>query len=226
MDNKKTQSKKLSQEEKAELESFKKWLTDKKYSPKNQDEVKKYYAQYQKEKAQASAQQAKKAAHGTKLNYFRALKNQCPEGEEPYYYKKGGSVRCGCKGSEITKAQNGTVVEKFKAIRKGSTGYKNDDWTTYDPKLRKTRKMTPQEIVRAKQNQKDAQQGKGEGNYIQPPVNKSEKITKREEPEQPKVTRPKTSTVKKDSSKYIKSTVQKCGGPVEKFKKHFWGGKL
>ena len=197
MDNKKTQSKKLSQEEKAELESFKKWLTDKKYSPKNQDEVKKYYAQYQKEKAQASEQQAKKVAHGTKLNYFRALKNQCPEGEELYYYKKGGSVKCGCKGSEITKAQDGTVVDKFK-----------------------NRKRTKAEQDKInKQSEEDYFAGTAD--HTKPGTK-----PKREEPEQPKVTRPKTSTVKKDSSKNVKTTIQKCGGPVEKFKKHFWGGKL
>jgi len=30
------------------------------------------------------------------------LKNQCPEGEELYYFKKGGkaSVGCGCKKKE------------------------------------------------------------------------------------------------------------------------------
>ena len=111
-------NKKLTDKEQQELNNFKKWLEAKKYSPKNQDEVKKYYAEYQKEKAQASAQQTKKAAHGTKLNYFKSLKNQCAEDEEVVYFKKGGSVRCGCKkkedGGEIAKAQNGTAVQKFK----------------------------------------------------------------------------------------------------------------
>ena len=103
-------NKKLTDKEQQELNNFKKWLEAKKYSPKNQDEVKKYYAEYQKEKAQASAQQTKKAAHGTKLNYFKSLKNQCAEDEEVVYFKKGGSVKCGCKkkedGGEINPKHN------------------------------------------------------------------------------------------------------------------------
>ena len=63
--------------------------------------------------------QTQAARHGAKLNYIKSLKNQCPEGEELYYYKKGGSVGCGCKkkedGGEIEKAQKGTkAVDKFK----------------------------------------------------------------------------------------------------------------
>ena len=61
----------------------------------------------------------RKAAHGAKLNYFKKLKNQCPEGEELYYYKKGGKAGCGCRkkeeGGEIIEAKKGTTVEKFKA---------------------------------------------------------------------------------------------------------------
>ena len=59
----------------------------------------------------------KKAAHGTKLNYFKSLKNQCAEDEEVTYFKKGGSVKCGCKkkedGGEINKAEDGWKA-KFK----------------------------------------------------------------------------------------------------------------
>ena len=123
MDKQKTQSKKLSPKEQQEFESFKKWLTDKNYSPKNEEEVKKYYAQYQQEKAKASTEQKQKALHGAKLNYFRTLKHQCEEDEELYYYKKGGRVGCGCKkkedGGEVTKAEKGTAVDKFKKAKKG-----------------------------------------------------------------------------------------------------------
>ena len=67
---------------------------------------------------QAIQQQVQAARHGAKLQYLKSLKNQCPEGEELYYYKKGGSVGCGCKkkedGGEVEKAQKGTVVKKFK----------------------------------------------------------------------------------------------------------------
>ena len=121
-------NKKLTDKEQQELDNFKKWLEAKKYSPKNKDEVKKYYAEYQRDKAKAknSKTQTREAAHGTKLNYFKSLKNQCAEDEEVVYFKKGGSVKCGCKkkedGGEIAKAQKGTAVEKFKAMKMQKAG--------------------------------------------------------------------------------------------------------
>lgn len=62
-----------------------------------------------------------KAAHGAKLQYFRSLKHQCADDEEPYYYKKGGSVDCGCKkkeGGEIQKAESGKKIPKIKWTNK------------------------------------------------------------------------------------------------------------
>lgn len=67
---------------------------------------------------QTLQQQVQAAKHGAKLNYLKSLKNQCAEDEELVYFKKGGSVGCGCKkkedGGEVTKAQKGTAVNKFK----------------------------------------------------------------------------------------------------------------
>lgn len=58
------------------------------------------------------------AKHGAKLQYLKNLKHQCAEDEEVVYFKRGGSVDCGCQkknGGEIEKAQNGTkAVSKFK----------------------------------------------------------------------------------------------------------------
>lgn len=45
---------------------------------------------------QALQQQVQAAKHGAKLNYLKSLKHQCAEDEEIVYYKKGGSVDCGC----------------------------------------------------------------------------------------------------------------------------------
>lgn len=66
----------------------------------------------------------KKAAKGAKLNYIKSLKHQCAEDEELYYYKKGGSVGCGCKkkedGGEVKKDCGGSsIVSKFKKMRAG-----------------------------------------------------------------------------------------------------------
>lgn len=70
--------------------------------------------------AQAFQQGIQAARHGAKLNYIKSLKHQCAEDEELYYYKKGGSVDCGCvkkeqKGGKTTKVNNS--VEAFKKAR-------------------------------------------------------------------------------------------------------------
>ena len=54
---------------------------------------------YLQQKLQSLTQ---KAAHGAKLQYIKNLKNQCADDEELVYFKKGGSLDCGCvkKGTE------------------------------------------------------------------------------------------------------------------------------
>lgn len=69
----------------------------------SQDELDKYYEKFTEMKLRAGA-------HGTKLQYFRQLKHQCAEDEELVYFKKGGSVGCGC----VKKAQAGTTVPNKK----------------------------------------------------------------------------------------------------------------
>lgn len=77
------------------------------------------------QKTQQKKKETQAAKHGAKLNYIKSLKHQCAEDEEVYYYKKGGSVGCGCRkkedGGEIQKDKEGAVA-KFKQIRKASTG--------------------------------------------------------------------------------------------------------
>jgi hypothetical protein len=72
--------------------------------------------------AKAFQQGIQSARRGAKLQYLKSLKHQCADDEELYYYKKGGSVGCGCKkkedGGEIAKAQKGTAVDKFKNRKK------------------------------------------------------------------------------------------------------------
>lgn len=80
--------------------------------------------------AQTLQQQTQTMKHGAKLQYIKSLKHQCAEDEELIYYKKGGSVDCGCKkkkGGEIEKTEKGPIA-KFKEIRKGKTGF---DITAY-----------------------------------------------------------------------------------------------
>lgn len=88
---------------------------------------------------QVVQQQTQAARHGAKLNYIKSLKNQCAEDEEVVYYKKGGSVGCGCKkkedGGEIKKAEQGAVA-RFKE------GYKQ----TYEKQQAKT-PISPNDTV-------------------------------------------------------------------------------
>ena len=126
--------------------------------------------------------QAQKAAHGAKLQYFRDLKHKCAEGEELVFYKKGGSVECGCvgkkmeKGGEVKKASTGTAVDDFK--KKKQQSQQNQKGVTYDPKTGKMRPATKEELEQRAKNRKDATQGKGEGNYVQPNTQNSEKVKK------------------------------------------------
>ena len=72
-------------------------------------------AQVFQQALQAKTQAAK---HGAKLQYLKSLKNQCAEDEELYYYKRGGTVGCGCKkkenGGEINKEKKESTIDKFK----------------------------------------------------------------------------------------------------------------
>lgn len=69
--------------------------------------------------AQAFQQGIQAARHGAKLNYIKSLKHQCADDEELYYYKKGGSIGCGCKkkeGGEIKdENKKESPIAKFKA---------------------------------------------------------------------------------------------------------------
>lgn len=111
------------------------WCKSKNKQPKSEDETKQLFIAFMKEKHpeeykkavenQQKQQQAQtqKALHGAKLNYFKSLKNQCAEDEEVVYYKKGGSVNCGCKkkeeGGEVRKDCGGSAIEKFKKMKSG-----------------------------------------------------------------------------------------------------------
>lgn len=67
--------------------------------------------------AQTLQKNTQVARHGAKLQYIKSLKHQCAEDEELYYYKKGGSLGCGCvkKQSEGGKTPpKKSPVDKFK----------------------------------------------------------------------------------------------------------------
>lgn len=184
---------------------------------KTQQELEKYVQslgedglkQAYQEFTQVMQKQAQKAAHGAKLQYLRNLKHQCTEDEELVYYKKGGSLDCGCvkkkeDGGEVTKAEEGWK-SKFKNRQKEKVEQ------TYDEKTGKMRPATPKEIEQRKKNRKDASQGKGEG--TPPNINKGIGRNK------------KGGNIEKDcgGSTVIAKFKAKCG---TKMKKHEQGGSL
>ena len=150
------------------------------------------------------------ARHGAKLNYIKSLKHQCADDEELYYYKKGGSLGCGCKkkkeGGEVEKAQNGAkAVDKFK------------------------RDQAAKDSIEANvHNNQDIQNnvsGKTPGNYKK---NKQGKM--QWTPDRTKA--PYKKTEKKEKGSKIEKN---CGGSAvtkfkmkcgDKLKKHFFGGTI
>ena len=196
---------------------FLSWCKSKNKSPKTEDETKQLFVAFMKEKhpeeykqavqnqQKQQQAQAQKAAHGAKLNYFKSLKNQCAEDEEVVYYKKGGSVGCGCKkkedGGEIKKAQKGTVA-KFKEDQKKKQQQQQQQpkWNnTKDNELKilsEKKTLTPQEKQRLQQLRNEF---------------KNSSNTKDYELEEGK----KGMKIKKD-----------CGGAVAQFKMHRQGGSL
>ena len=131
------------------------WCKSKNKQPKSEDETKQLFVAFMKEKhpeeykqamENQQKQQTTKALHGAKLNYFKSLKHQCAEDEEVVYYKKGGSVTCGCKkkeqGGEVPSAKD-SAVAKFKAIRKGSTGMQAENKPKPKPQTQQPKPVTP-----------------------------------------------------------------------------------
>ena len=189
---------------------------------------------YQQWKEAKKKKQATKAAHGAKLNYVKSLKHICPEGEELVYFKKGGLMQCGCKGkkmeegAKVEEAKCGAVA-KFKKVKKAATGVqispikKKEGWRGNDYIVTKKGISEREKLLNSNKNEEgEADPNRNKPKSVQKPIQKSiqsKPQNRREEPEQPKVTRPKpASSTKRDSSKTIKTSLQKKGGAVDAFK--------
>ena len=104
-------------------ENFQKIASSK---PKNEEEQKNIEAA-KGYVAEIKKRLTTKAAHGAKLDYVKSLKHICPEGQELYYYKQGGNLKCGCKGqkmedgAKVEEAKCGAVA-KFKKVKKAGFG--------------------------------------------------------------------------------------------------------
>ena len=166
--------------------------------------------------AQTFAQSLKqKAQHGAKLQYIKSLKNQCPEGEELYYYKKGGSVGCGCKkkGGEVVKANMGVVAsfkENQKKKQQQNQQQQKPKWTDVKDnelkKLSEKKTLTPQEKQRLQQLRNEFKNSSNTKDYEVEEGKKGMKVEKN-----------------CGGSTVIAKFKAKCGA---KMKKHEQGGSL
>lgn len=155
---------------------------------------------------QALQQKTQAARHGAKLNYLKSLKHQCAEDEEVVYYKKGGSVGCGCKkkmedGGKTPKKKNNTI-DNFKN--------RKPDQATKDSIAVNNYGAEDIEATRPGTYKKN-KQGKVQWtpDRTKEPYNKENKI----------------ASIRKN--KPITPVVSKnCGGAVKKFKKHYNGGSI
>ena len=231
------------------------WCKSKNKQPKSEDETKQLFVAFMKEKhpeeykqamENQQKQQATKALHGAKLNYFKSLKHQCAEDEEVVYYKKGGSVTCGCKkkeqGGEVKKDRKDSAVERFKSIKKAGLG---------DVLIKIADSLSGGGFRKAEEEKRKrtiSSVKKGPGTTKQPTIDGTKKM---QEENKKKFKNDYSSKRVKDSEEdYLKgitneATAEKCGGKVKKkaegskinkncggspivsqFKKHFWGGKL
>ena len=191
---------------------------------------------YQQWKEAKKKKQATKAAHGAKLDYIKSLKHICPEGQELYYFKKGGLMKCGCKGkkmedgAKVEKAESGAVA-KFKKVKKGGFGI-----TAYAQAMTGSNFSGAEEEKRKSKQQKSSESKNKEGwrgnDYI---VRKSEIEKRRRQLESNKneegeadPNRNKKEVKKKTTSydlRQQKITVGKSGA-VARFKSAKCGSKM
>ena len=174
------------------------------------DEFLKKVDEYIEQAEKEQTKQAQKAQHGAKLQYLKSLKNKCNEDEELVYYKKGGTVDCGCKkkmeeGGQTPKKKN-NVIEKFKN--------KKSDQATKDSIAVNNYGAEDIEATRPGIYKKN-KQGK-----IQWTPDRTKAPYKKE----------CGGRATKKGSKFLpkikKVDEEKCGGVVKKFKKHYNGGSL
>ena len=242
------------------------WCKSKNKQPKSEDETKQLFVAFMKEKHPEEYKQAvenqkkqqqtqtQKALHGVKLNYFKSLKHQCAEDEEVVYYKRGGSVTCGCKkkeqGGEVPTAKDGAVA-KFKnrknisapqqQINPNDTIHVNGQIKSLTDKSIKDKNntykpLTPEEYKKLKDKDKNRVDEKDAARGRQ--VHKCGGKVKKGEDGLLPIKNPKGNSSKNINRGGTKSKIsvqskgskinKDCGGSsiVSQFKKHFWGGKL
>lgn len=168
----------------------------------SKEDLKKYYDAF----VEYKKNQKVKAAFGAKLNYIKALKNECAENEKLVIFKSGGKTGCGCKkldlGGETPKKQTSEQKPKKPVI-----------WTKKDDA--KLDSLTRRELLK----QPLTPQGKLDLKNLR------KKWKEASNKEQFELEAKKGGKLNKDcgGSAIVKSFKAKCG---TKMKKHQQGGNL
>lgn len=101
-------------------------------------------------------QGSRKARLGAKLNYFKQT-DECPEGQELMYFKKGGEICKVCQGKKMQNGGKSNPVSNFRKRREQEQLKKNYQRNPA------TRGKSAKEIAEMqKRNRQEASQGKGE----------------------------------------------------------------
>lgn len=101
-------------------------------------------------------QGSRKARLGAKLNYFKQT-DECPEGQELVYFKKGGEICKVCQGKKMQNGGKSNPVSDFRKKREQEQLKKNYQRNPA------TRGKSAKEIAEMqKRNRQEASQGKGE----------------------------------------------------------------
>ena len=167
---------------------------------------------------QTLQQQTQTMKHGAKLQYIKSLKHQCADDEELVYYKKGGSVDCGCmkKGGEIknSNSKKNSTIDEFKKRQEEAKKKREAEKNVpnYPPQgSNKTNRFWAEKINKDKQHKNDYKDTKDE--TTPPNINKGIGRNK------------KGGEVKKScgGSSIVAKFKAKCG---TKMKKHQQGGSL
>lgn len=185
--------------------------------------------------SQALQSKAQAAKHGAKLNYLKFLKNKCAEDEELYYFKKGGSVGCGCKkkeqGGELKEKKESTV-SKFK---KACGGFKVKFMAGGQSPKKKNLDQASKDSIEINDKQNMELMSERPGKLVPNPKYDKGKTDDRAQlwvPDRTKTPYKKEEKVKKDcggSKMKLKKgdKVKSAGtGCIAKFKMHKQGGSL
>lgn len=168
-----------------------------------EDGLKKAYQEFTDKMTQEQNKKTKKALHGAKLQYIKNLKHICNEDEELVYFKKGGSLDCGC----VKKANSGTILDnKPKNNWRAKVRQNLEKSQMYDPKTQNMRKPNKEELARQAKNREETAKTGKQGDHIQGSAEQSKKI--------------------KNNRSGTKIKVSACGSKMKKVSKKQIGGSL